>query len=203
MLGAMALQSSVRDAVTYLSGADMLLEAARYYQKTFNKPVMVTDFAFSSYPEPSYLNDQDTVIRDIFARIDEFRAAGVQGMVWRMLADDPKFDTANYHGEAERHWGLLHADGNAKPAFQPFLNGMLVEKAETERQAADAAAAAAAAEAAQQAAATQAAQQQVAAAAATASATAPRRERRGAVTVGQAVARPAASSPRSAGARRQ
>jgi len=23
-------------------------------------------------------------------------------MIWRMLKDDPKFDTANYHGEAER-----------------------------------------------------------------------------------------------------
>jgi hypothetical protein len=155
VLGAMALQSSVRDSKTYLSGADMLLQAARYYQAAFNKPVMVTDFGFSSYPEPSYANDQDTVIREIFSRIDEFRAAGVQGMIWRMLSDDPKFDTSNYHGEAERHWGLLHSGGGAKPAFQPFLNGMLEQKAEGEAaeaaaateaaQAADAAAAAAAA----------------------------------------------------------
>ena len=46
-----------------------------------------------------------------------------------MLADDPKFNTANYHGMAERHWGLLRADGSRKPAFLPFLNGMLSEKA--------------------------------------------------------------------------
>ena len=32
----------------------------------------------------------DTVIREIFARMDEFRAAGVEGMIWRMLADDPR-----------------------------------------------------------------------------------------------------------------
>ena len=127
LLGAMALQSSVRDASTYLSGAEMLLNAARYYQATFKKPTFVTDFAFSSYPEPSYELYQDTVVRDIFRRMNEFRAAGVQGMVWRMLADDPAFNTANYHGMAERFWGLVHADGTKKAAFLPFLNGMLAE----------------------------------------------------------------------------
>jgi hypothetical protein len=141
VLGAMALQSSIRDSLTYLSGADMLLQAARYYQKTFDKPVIVTDFAFSSYPAPSYENDQDTIVRDIFSRMDEFRAAGVQGMIWRMLTDDPKFDTSNYHGQAARFWGLLRADGTAKASFAPFLNGMLAEQA-----VADAAAAAAALE---------------------------------------------------------
>jgi hypothetical protein len=132
VLGTQILRSSVRDATTYRSGVDELLQGARYNQQTFNKPTFVTDFAFSSYPEPSYLNDQDTVVREVFARMDEFRAAGVQGMVWRMLADDPAFDTNNYHGEAERHWGLLHADGSAKPAFTPFLNGVLTEKAYAE-----------------------------------------------------------------------
>ena len=125
LLGTMALQSSVRDASTYLSGAGRLIAAAQYFRDTFAKPTFVTDFAFSSYPEPSYANDQDTVVREIFSRINELRAAGVQGMVWRMLSDDPAFDTSNYHGEAERHWGLLHADGTPKPAFLPFLNGML------------------------------------------------------------------------------
>jgi len=139
LLGAQILQSSIRDAATYLSGADMLVQGARYNQQTFHKPTFITDFAFSSYPEPSYLNDQDTVVREVFARMDEFRAAGVQGMIWRMLVDDPKFDTSNYHGEAERHWGLLHADGSAKPAFTPFLNGMLAEKAYAETEAARAA----------------------------------------------------------------
>jgi hypothetical protein len=127
LLGVMALQSSVRDASTYLSGADMLLSQAKYYQKTFNKPTFVTDFAFSSYPEPSYEAYQDTVIRDIFRRMDEFRAAGVRGMVWRMLADDPKFNTANYHKMAERHWGLIRADGTPKAAFQPFVDGVVKE----------------------------------------------------------------------------
>lgn len=127
LIGVQALLSSVRDAATYLSGAEMLVSAARYNQQHFGKPSFVTDFAFSSYPETSYESYQDTVVREIFARLDELRDAGVQGMVWRMLADNPKFNTANYHGTAERHWGLLRADGTAKPAFQPFLNGMVTE----------------------------------------------------------------------------
>ena len=124
LLGTMALQSSLRNATTYLSGADQLIQAAQYFRNTFAKPTFVTDFAFSSYPEPSYELYQDTVVRDIFRRMGEFSTAGVQGMVWRMLADDPAFDTNNYHGVAERYWGLLHADGLPKLAFAPFRDGM-------------------------------------------------------------------------------
>jgi hypothetical protein len=47
--------------------------------------------------------------------------------VWRMLADDPKFNTANYHKMAERHWGLIRADGTPKTAFQPFVDGVVRE----------------------------------------------------------------------------
>jgi hypothetical protein len=123
LLGTMILQSSIRDASTYLSGAEALISAARYFSATFGKPTFVTDFAFSSYPEPSYEGYQDMVVRDIFRRIDELTAAGVRGMIWRMLMDDPAFDTSNYHGVAERHWGLLHADGRPKPAFDSFRTG--------------------------------------------------------------------------------
>jgi len=125
LLGTMRLQSSVRDASTYLSSADALIAAARYFHATFGKSTFVTDLAFSSYPEPSYEAYQDMVVRDIFRRIDELSAAGVQGVIWRMLADDPTFDTANYHGVAERYWGLLHADGQPKPAFEAFRDGAL------------------------------------------------------------------------------
>ncbi len=126
LLGTMALQSSVRDAATYLSGADQLITAAHYFNTTFAKRTLV-DFAFSSYPAPSYELAQDTVIRDIFRRIEEFRAAGVEGMVWRMLSDDPLFNTDNYHGIAERYFGLLRADGSPKAAFLPFLDGVATE----------------------------------------------------------------------------
>ena len=67
-------------------------------------------------------NSRGTVLAD-----RRLRDAGVQGLIWRILTDDPKFNTANYHGMAERHWGLLRADGTAKPAFEPFRIGMLAE----------------------------------------------------------------------------
>jgi hypothetical protein len=131
MLGAMVLQSSIHEASHYQSGADMLLNAARYYQATFGKPVFVTDFAFSSYPEPAYETLQDLVVAEIFSRMGEFRAAGVRGMAWRMLADDPAFDTSNYHGMAERFWGLIRADGSPKAAFTTFSRGLLAEGSST------------------------------------------------------------------------
>jgi len=127
LIGAMVLYSSVREPNTYLSGPEALLSAARYNQATFHRPSFVTDFAFSSYPDTTYELYQDTVVREIFSRMDEFRAAGVQGMVWRMLSDNPNFDTANYHGVAERHWGLVRADGTRKLAFTAFRNGVLAE----------------------------------------------------------------------------
>ena len=130
MLGTMRLQSSIRDKSTYMASADELISAAKYFNKTFGKPTFVTDFAFSSYPEASYEGYQDRVVRDIFSRMDELKEAGVQGMIWRMLRDDPKFDTKNYHGVAERHWGLLHADGSPKPAFESFRRGAKGESTE-------------------------------------------------------------------------
>ena len=49
---------------------------------------------------------------------------GVTGIVLRAIADDPKFDTSNYHGIAERHWGFIRADGSKKPSFKPLLEGI-------------------------------------------------------------------------------
>jgi len=121
LVGTMALQSSVRDSGSYMSGADLLVNASRYLQGTFGKPILIYDVGFSSYPEPSYETNQDTVVGDIFRRMSELRSAGVVGIIWRMLADDPAFDTNNYHGPAERYWGLLHADGRAKTAFRWFV----------------------------------------------------------------------------------
>lgn len=131
LLGTMTLQSSVRNASTYLSGADQLISAATYLKNTFFKETFVTDFAFSSYVEPDYESKQAAVITSIFSRMGELQAAGVRGMVWRMLADDPNFDTNNYHGMAERYWGLVRADGTRKAGFAPFLEGMKANVAAT------------------------------------------------------------------------
>jgi hypothetical protein len=128
-LGTQLLQSSVRDAKTYSNTVDTLITGAKELQRKFGKPSLVIDLALSSYPEASYAKRQADVVKELFDRLPELKSAGVQGLIWRQVADNPKFDTSNYHGIAERYWGLLHADGTPKPAFQPFVIGMQNEAA--------------------------------------------------------------------------
>ena len=128
-LGTQLLQSSVRDAKTYLGAVDTLVSGAKELQQKFHKPSLVIDLALSSYPESKYAEYQADVVKELFDRLPELKRAGVQGVIWRQVSDDPKFDTSNYHGVAERYWGLLHADGTPKPAFQPFVIGVKAEAA--------------------------------------------------------------------------
>jgi hypothetical protein len=127
LLGTQLLQSSVRDASTYMSAVNTLVSGAAYLHKTFGKPTMIVDLALSSYPAATYEERQKAMIAQLFERLPELKAAGVQGLIWRQLADDPSFDTSNYHGVAERYWGLLRADGSNKPALAPFIEGVRAE----------------------------------------------------------------------------
>jgi hypothetical protein len=123
-VGTQLLQSSVRDASTYAGAVDTLITGARFAQDRFHKPSFIVDLALSSYPAASYEARQAAVTRELFTRMPELKAAGVRGILYRMIADDPKFDASNYHGVAERHWGLLRADGSEKPAFAAFAAGV-------------------------------------------------------------------------------
>jgi hypothetical protein len=126
-VGTQLLQSSIRDAGTYLKTVDTLINGARDLHGKFNKPCLIVDLALSSYPQSQYEARQAAVIKELFARLSELKSAGVRGVIWRQLADDPKFDTSNYHGMAERFWGLLKADGTPKAAFEPFVRGIQSE----------------------------------------------------------------------------
>lgn len=127
LLGVQSMRSSIREAATYTNAVGSLVESAHYLQGTFHKPIIVTDLAFSSYPSQGYESVQAQVIGELFARIGELKSAGVLAMMYRMVVDDPNFDTANYHGIAERFWGLLRADGSQKPAFAVFAAGVQSE----------------------------------------------------------------------------
>lgn len=129
MVGTQLLQSSVRDRASYMNAVDTVIAGTTTLQRLFHKPVLLIDFVLSSYPEPTYEANQAKVVQELFARLPELKAAGLEGMIWRMLKDDPKFDTANYHGEAERHWGLIHADGSPKAAYGTFVTGIRQERA--------------------------------------------------------------------------
>jgi hypothetical protein len=128
LLGIQLLQSSVHDSASYAQAPETLVSAARYIHTQFHKPSLVVDLGLSSYG-PHYEESQKNAIAELFERLPEMKAAGVEGIIWRAVADNPRFDTANYHGEAERHWGLLRADGSAKPAFAAFTSGVRAETA--------------------------------------------------------------------------
>ncbi len=127
LVGTQLLRSSVRDAAEYLKAVDTLVSGAAHLQRTFRKPSLIIDLALSSYPSAEYEAHQATVVRALFRRVGELKALGVKGIVWRALVDDPTFDTSNYHGKAERHWGLLRASGSTKPAFRIFVDGIRAE----------------------------------------------------------------------------
>jgi hypothetical protein len=120
----------VRDKSEYGSAVSTLLDGARYVQSHFRKPLLIVDFALSSYPAATYEARQAHVAEELRTRMPELKAAGVRAMLYRMMADDPTFDTSNYHGVAERHWGLLRVDGSEKPAFAPFAAAVRAESAE-------------------------------------------------------------------------
>jgi hypothetical protein len=114
----------VRDAATYHQAVDTLISGASHLNNTFRKPAFIIDLALSSYPSSEYEGYQDGIVRQLFLRLGELKAAGVSGIIWRAIVDDPSMDTSNYHGVAERHWGFVRADGSEKPAFRPFVDGV-------------------------------------------------------------------------------
>ncbi|HXG87428.1 MAG TPA: fibronectin type III domain-containing protein [Vicinamibacterales bacterium] len=129
-LGAQLLRSSLRDG-SYGDAVGSIISSARYLQGAFGKPTFITDLALSSYPTSNFEQVQANVFANLFSRMNELKDAGVRGVIYRMMMDDPGFDTANYHGEAERHWGLLRADGSEKPAFSQFVAGLRREQSGT------------------------------------------------------------------------
>lgn len=129
LVGTQLLQSSVRDKSTYLNSIDTVVAGTGKLHALFHKPVLLIDFVLSSYPEPTYEANQAKVVKELFTRLPELKTAGLEGVIWRMLKDNPKFDTANYHGEAERHWGLVRADGTFKTAYATFMSGVAEERA--------------------------------------------------------------------------
>jgi len=118
------LRSSVRDAATYQQAVDTLVSGANHLNNTFRKPSLVVDLGLSSYPSAEYELYQEAVVASLFARLGELQVSGTAGMIWRAIVDDPAMDTSNYHGVAERYWGVIRADGSEKPAFRPFADGI-------------------------------------------------------------------------------
>lgn len=123
--GLQGMRASTRNSLSsYLGLVDATLQGAKTLHARFGKPVFLTDIAASTHWEPDWLNHQATVIGGFFSRIGEFKAAGVQGLVYRSFRDSPTATTAEYFGEAERHWGAAWASGGTKPGWEKWKAGV-------------------------------------------------------------------------------
>jgi hypothetical protein len=131
MVGIQSMRGSTRQAKTDMYTLyDSLLSGSKTLGTKFpGKAIIVTDVAVSSYPEPDYGTVQKDVLAEVFDNLANLKANGVQAMIYRSWKDSPTMDTANYYGEAERHWGLAWSDGTLKPAGTAWVAGVEAERA--------------------------------------------------------------------------
>ncbi|MHB1260113.1 MAG: PKD domain-containing protein [Thermoplasmatota archaeon] len=134
MVGIQSMRGSTRQSKTDLMTLyDSLLSGVKTLGTKFpGKAIMLTDVAVSSYPEPEYLAVQHDVVKEVFDNLGTLKAAGVQAIVYRSWLDTPTMDTANWYGEAERHWGFAWAgNGTHKPVAKVWIDGVKAERAGT------------------------------------------------------------------------
>ncbi len=89
---------------------------ARYLRQRFRKPILLAYVAVSSHG--GWEQHQAEALRDVMDARDALREQGVFGLIYFQLQDDPEH--TGYFGDAERAFGLIDAEGRAKPAFYAF-----------------------------------------------------------------------------------
>jgi PKD repeat protein len=131
LVGVQGMRGSTRqNEADYATLYAKTIEGAKVAKAKFGLPVMVQDFALSSYPEPGWLDNQEAEMRKFFANRAELHEVGVQALIYRSWKDAPNMDTNNWYGEAERHFGLSWAyNGTLKPAGHVWVEGVKAERA--------------------------------------------------------------------------
>lgn len=129
--GIQGLRSSNRQSLSaYMGLYDAVLAGAKTLKTMFGKPIIIQDIGLSSYPEPEYLDHQAAALKMFFTGLPELKAEGVIGLLYRSWTDNPNMNVANYHGEAERHWGLAWTmTGAAKASGDVWVAGVKAERA--------------------------------------------------------------------------
>ena len=90
-----------------------------YLHRTFNKPILLSYLAVSTYDEEGrWPHHQASVIRHVFDSRPQLEEHGVFGILYFMLFDDPKH--TGYFKEAEPYFGLFDRFGNPKPGWNAF-----------------------------------------------------------------------------------
>jgi hypothetical protein len=150
--GTMILFSCLRDGFTNMNNSvSKVVTNATTLNTKYGKPVLVDDFALSTYsgassgdpaystaPTPkdcdgtNYETLQETKYQEIFDRKAELKAAGVFGFVFRAYFDDWNRDPAgDYHLIAERWFGIVRDTASDpiryKAAYDNVINGIKAE----------------------------------------------------------------------------
>ncbi|HWG91374.1 MAG TPA: hypothetical protein VNZ52_11060 [Candidatus Thermoplasmatota archaeon] len=116
------MRASTRDTDAQISNAPDVIKSMTVTLKgKFGKPVLLHDLAISSYGGKEWLQDQ--VMKNILSRKGEYEAAGLTGIVYRDVRDNPSMPLNNYYGYGERHFGFWRADGSAKPVWWTWKAG--------------------------------------------------------------------------------
>ncbi|MHB8633282.1 MAG: hypothetical protein ACYDBQ_04840 [Thermoplasmatota archaeon] len=129
-IGLQGLRGSTHDSVTDTVGLyDALLAGSQTLHTLYGKPLVLQDIAVSSYPEPAWLATQASSLDRILSNLPTLKALGLTTILYRSWQDTPSMDTANYYGEAERHWGLSWAtNGTGKPAAAMWVAAVQRER---------------------------------------------------------------------------
>ncbi|HUR25406.1 MAG TPA: hypothetical protein VM327_05260 [Candidatus Thermoplasmatota archaeon] len=132
MVGLQAMKGSTKDPASSYNGLyDATLAGVRRLAGLFHKPIMLTDVALSSYPEPGYVTMQRDNLQKFFVGLPALKDAGVKAVLYRSWGDSPEKSTANYYGEAERHFGVAYASGSHKSAARVWIDGVKAVRAGT------------------------------------------------------------------------
>jgi hypothetical protein len=125
MVGLQGMKGSTKDSATsYDSLYSATLSGVKTLNGLFHKPIMLTDIALSSYPDSTYTTMQKDNLAKFFTGMSALTDNNVKAMVYRSWKDSPTMSTANYYGEAERHWGVVKSDGTWKPSATVWVNGV-------------------------------------------------------------------------------
>jgi len=100
----------------YLEMGRSAVSFARYLDRAFGRPILLGYVAVSSYG--GWDREQARMLAALHRRRAALREAGVFGLVYFQLRDDPGH--RGYFGRGERHFGLLDARGRPKPALEAF-----------------------------------------------------------------------------------
>jgi hypothetical protein len=104
------------DRPGYTDVAGAAVDYARYLKRAFGRPILLGYVAVSSHG--GWRGTQREILDDLHRRRRELLRAGVFGLVYFQLYDDPRHE--GYFGRAEKHFGLITRGGREKPALEAF-----------------------------------------------------------------------------------